>query len=116
MSYVVAHGSGFSHDITSFIYMLSTCRCTAVAVKGSTEASVNKIEFDSRKIELNDVFVAIRGSVSNGHDFIETYKNFLNEKVNKPNEANRKIFNALKISKKYTIFNHYQEFKKILLD
>lgn len=41
------------------------------AVKGSTEASVNKIEFDSRKIELNDVFVAIRGSVSNGHDFID---------------------------------------------
>lgn len=41
------------------------------AVKGSTEASVNKIEFDSRKIELNDVFVAIRGSISNGHDFID---------------------------------------------
>jgi UDP-N-acetylmuramoyl-L-alanyl-D-glutamate--2,6-diaminopimelate ligase len=41
------------------------------AVKGSTEASVNKIEFDSRKIELNNVFVAIRGSVSNGHDFID---------------------------------------------
>ena len=53
---------------------------------------------------------------NNGDDFIETYKNFLNEKVNKPNEANRKIFNALKVSKKYTIFNHYQEFKKILLD
>ena len=41
------------------------------AVKGSTEIPVNKIEFDSRKIQENDVFVAIRGSVSNGHDFIE---------------------------------------------
>ena len=41
------------------------------AVKGSTEMTVNKIEFDSRKIQENDVFVAIRGTVSNGHDFIE---------------------------------------------
>jgi UDP-N-acetylmuramoyl-L-alanyl-D-glutamate--2,6-diaminopimelate ligase len=41
------------------------------AVKGSTEIAVNKIEFDSRKIQENDVFVAIRGTVSNGHDFIE---------------------------------------------
>jgi UDP-N-acetylmuramoyl-L-alanyl-D-glutamate--2,6-diaminopimelate ligase len=42
------------------------------AVKGSTEIAVNKIEFDSRKIQENDVFVAIRGTISNGHDFIET--------------------------------------------
>ena len=41
------------------------------AVKGSTEIAVNKIEFDSRKITENDVFVAIRGTVSNGHDFIK---------------------------------------------
>ncbi|WP_396192392.1 UDP-N-acetylmuramoyl-L-alanyl-D-glutamate--2,6-diaminopimelate ligase [Flavobacterium sp.] len=41
------------------------------AVKGSTEIAVNKIEFDSRRIETNDVFVAIRGTISNGHDFIE---------------------------------------------
>ena len=40
-------------------------------VKGSTEMTVNKIEFDSRKIQENDVFLAIRGTVSNGHDFIE---------------------------------------------
>jgi len=53
---------------------------------------------------------------NNGDDFIETYKNILNVKANKPNEAKRKIFNALKVGKKYTIFNHYQEFKKILLD
>lgn len=41
------------------------------AVKGSTEIVINKIEFDSRKIQENDVFVAIRGTVSDGHQFIE---------------------------------------------
>jgi UDP-N-acetylmuramoyl-L-alanyl-D-glutamate--2,6-diaminopimelate ligase len=41
------------------------------AVKGSTDVAIQKIEFDSRKVELNDVFVAIRGTVSNGHEFIE---------------------------------------------
>ena len=41
------------------------------SVHGSTDKAVAKIEFDSRKIEVNDAFVAIRGSVSNGHDFIE---------------------------------------------
>jgi UDP-N-acetylmuramoyl-L-alanyl-D-glutamate--2,6-diaminopimelate ligase len=40
-------------------------------VKGSTEMAIGKIEFDSRKVQENDVFVAIRGTVSNGHDFIE---------------------------------------------
>lgn len=41
------------------------------AVKGSTDIAINSIDFDSRKISLNDVFVAIRGSVSDGHDYIE---------------------------------------------
>ena len=41
------------------------------AVHGSAEVAVGKIEFDSRKIEKNDVFVAIRGSVSDGHEFIQ---------------------------------------------
>jgi UDP-N-acetylmuramoyl-L-alanyl-D-glutamate--2,6-diaminopimelate ligase len=41
------------------------------SVTGSTEIAINKMEFDSRKIEKNDVFVAIRGTISNGHDFIE---------------------------------------------
>ncbi len=40
------------------------------AVKGSTEITIGKIDFDSRKIESNDVFVAIRGTISDGHDFI----------------------------------------------
>jgi UDP-N-acetylmuramoyl-L-alanyl-D-glutamate--2,6-diaminopimelate ligase len=41
------------------------------AVLGATDITVSKIEFDSRKIELNDVFVAIRGTLSDGHDYIE---------------------------------------------
>ncbi|SHF99338.1 UDP-N-acetylmuramoylalanyl-D-glutamate--2,6-diaminopimelate ligase [Flavobacterium fluvii] len=41
------------------------------AVKGSTDIVINKMDFDSRNIEANDVFVAIRGTISNGHDFIE---------------------------------------------
>lgn len=41
------------------------------AVKGSTEVAIQKIEFDSRKVQENDVFVAIRGTVSDGHEFIE---------------------------------------------
>jgi UDP-N-acetylmuramoyl-L-alanyl-D-glutamate--2,6-diaminopimelate ligase len=40
-------------------------------VHGSTDVEVNNIHFDSRKIESNDAFVAIRGSVSNGHEFID---------------------------------------------
>ena len=41
------------------------------AVKGSTEMAINNIDFDSRKITENDVFIAIRGTVSDGHDYIE---------------------------------------------
>jgi UDP-N-acetylmuramoyl-L-alanyl-D-glutamate--2,6-diaminopimelate ligase len=40
------------------------------SVQGSTEISINKIDFDSRKIGANDVFIAIRGTISNGHDYI----------------------------------------------
>lgn len=40
------------------------------SVTGSTEIAINQLHFDSRKIEKNDVFVAIRGTISNGHDFI----------------------------------------------
>lgn len=40
-------------------------------VHGSTDVEVKNIHFDSRKIESNDAFVAIRGSVSNGHEFID---------------------------------------------
>ena len=42
------------------------------AVKGSTDIAIHKIDFDSRNIVANDVFVAIRGTISDGHDYIET--------------------------------------------
>lgn len=41
------------------------------AVVGNTSVTINKLQFDSRKVELNDAFVAIRGSISDGHNFIE---------------------------------------------
>ncbi|WP_281297346.1 UDP-N-acetylmuramoyl-L-alanyl-D-glutamate--2,6-diaminopimelate ligase [Flavobacterium limnophilum] len=41
------------------------------AVKGSTDIAINKMEFDSRNIGANDVFVAIRGTISDGHDYVE---------------------------------------------
>lgn len=40
-------------------------------VKGNTAVAINDLHFDSRKVSLNDVFVAIRGSHSDGHDYIE---------------------------------------------
>ncbi|MBV1923538.1 MAG: UDP-N-acetylmuramoyl-L-alanyl-D-glutamate--2,6-diaminopimelate ligase [Flavobacteriaceae bacterium] len=46
-------------------------KVTIEKVIGSTSVSINNIDFDSRNIELNDVFVAINGTVSNGHDFID---------------------------------------------
>jgi UDP-N-acetylmuramoyl-L-alanyl-D-glutamate--2,6-diaminopimelate ligase len=41
------------------------------AVHGATDVAIAKIEFDSRKIELNTAFVAIKGTLSDGHDYIE---------------------------------------------
>ncbi|WP_158729586.1 MULTISPECIES: UDP-N-acetylmuramoyl-L-alanyl-D-glutamate--2,6-diaminopimelate ligase [unclassified Flavobacterium] len=41
------------------------------SVTGLTDIPVNKIEFDSRKILNGDMFVAIHGTVSNGHDYID---------------------------------------------
>lgn len=40
------------------------------AVVGDTRTAVNEIHFDSRKVNLNDVFVAISGTKVDGHDFI----------------------------------------------
>ncbi len=41
------------------------------AVHGLTAININSIHFDSRKIQLDDVFVALKGVASDGHDFIE---------------------------------------------
>ena len=40
-------------------------------IKGTTEININAVDFDSRKINQNDVFIAIRGTISNGHDYIQ---------------------------------------------
>jgi len=41
-----------------------------VQVIGSTHVAITEIHFDSRKVQLNDAFVAIEGTQSNGHDYI----------------------------------------------
>ncbi len=41
------------------------------AVSGTTAKLVNHICFDSREVGMDDVFVAIRGTQSDGHDFID---------------------------------------------
>lgn len=40
------------------------------AVVGNTDVTINELHFDSRKVGFNDAFVAIRGTVSDGHEFI----------------------------------------------
>ena len=47
-------------------------RVTINAVVGSTSVKVNAIDFDSRNISKGDVFVAIKGSVADGHKFIDS--------------------------------------------
>ncbi|NRD19374.1 UDP-N-acetylmuramoyl-L-alanyl-D-glutamate--2,6-diaminopimelate ligase [Winogradskyella eckloniae] len=46
-------------------------KVTINAVVGSTSITVSKIEFDSRQIKTNDVFVAISGTITDGHNYIE---------------------------------------------
>tara|TARA_R110001583_G_scaffold93517_1_gene236443 strand:+ start:7675 stop:9138 length:1464 start_codon:yes stop_codon:yes gene_type:complete len=40
-------------------------------INGSTDVFVNELQFDSRKIQPNDVFIAQKGLVFDGHKFIE---------------------------------------------
>lgn len=46
-------------------------KVTLDAVVGSTNTLVRNIHFNSRKVAINDVFVAIKGSVTDGHQYIE---------------------------------------------
>ncbi|MBQ4818430.1 UDP-N-acetylmuramoyl-L-alanyl-D-glutamate--2,6-diaminopimelate ligase [Aquimarina sp. MMG016] len=41
------------------------------AVVGNTNAAISKIEFDSRKVVDDSLFVAIVGTLSDGHEYIE---------------------------------------------
>ena len=45
-------------------------KVTINAVVGSTNITIGGVEFDSRQIKENDVFVAITGVVSDGHNYI----------------------------------------------
>ncbi len=42
-----------------------------VEVVGSTEVEVSSIAFDSRKVEKNSLFIAVKGTQSDGHKFID---------------------------------------------
>ena len=46
-------------------------KVTINAVVGNTDVSVSNLEFDSRKVAFNDCFIALSGTISDGHDFIE---------------------------------------------
>lgn len=47
-------------------------RVTINEVIGSTEVPINAIHFNSKNIVVNDVFVAIKGTVVDGHNYIES--------------------------------------------
>ena len=47
-------------------------KVTLNAVVGSTSKIVHAVDFDSRKVEKDHLFVAIRGLVADGHDYIDT--------------------------------------------
>ncbi len=40
-------------------------------VAGSTDVEINNIHFDSRNVEQDDLFVALKGVATDGHEFIE---------------------------------------------
>lgn len=46
-------------------------KVTINAVVGSTSLSVNAIHFDSRNVGQKDVFVAVKGSLTDGHQYID---------------------------------------------
>jgi len=46
-------------------------KVTLNTVVGSTGIAINEIQFDSRKVRAKDVFVAIKGSTFDGHDYID---------------------------------------------
>ncbi|MGM5469546.1 UDP-N-acetylmuramoyl-L-alanyl-D-glutamate--2,6-diaminopimelate ligase [Flavobacteriaceae bacterium LMO-SS05] len=46
-------------------------KTTINAVVGNTGIMVNAVAFDSRKINKNDVFVAIKGTATDGHNYID---------------------------------------------
>lgn len=47
-------------------------KVTINAVAGSTSVSVNSLHFDSRQVSENDVFIAVKGTTVDGHNYIDT--------------------------------------------
>ncbi|MEN8248164.1 MAG: UDP-N-acetylmuramoyl-L-alanyl-D-glutamate--2,6-diaminopimelate ligase [Bacteroidota bacterium] len=45
------------------------------AVAGKTDIEVGNLVFDSRKVEQDDVFIAINGTAADGHDYIKDAEN-----------------------------------------
>ncbi|HKK43385.1 MAG TPA: Mur ligase domain-containing protein, partial [Bacteroidales bacterium] len=41
-----------------------------ISVKGVTDRDISVIEFDSRKVTKGALFIAVKGYVSDGHNFI----------------------------------------------
>lgn len=50
-------------------------KVTINAVVGSTDLTFGNLVFDSRKVSLNDCFIAIKGTLSDGHQYINTAVN-----------------------------------------
>lgn len=46
-------------------------RVSLDAVRGTTDVVISDIVFDSRKVTSNSAFIAQKGTLSNGHDYIE---------------------------------------------
>ncbi len=46
-------------------------KVTLEKVVGNTAVSIRELHFDSRRVGLDDVFIAIKGSLSDGHDYIK---------------------------------------------
>ena len=46
-------------------------KVTLEKVVGNTAMAIREIHFDSRKVGLDDVFVATRGTLFDGHNFIK---------------------------------------------
>lgn len=42
------------------------------SIVGSTAIEINELQIDSRKVNHGDCFIAVKGTLSDGHDFIET--------------------------------------------
>ncbi|WP_396597202.1 UDP-N-acetylmuramoyl-L-alanyl-D-glutamate--2,6-diaminopimelate ligase [Dokdonia sp. R86516] len=45
-------------------------KVTLESVVGNTAVAITNVHFDSRQVSLNDVFVAVRGTQSDGHEYI----------------------------------------------